>query len=88
MSFQLYLLSILVICNRLPVCHLVRALPNLIDTPITSNASSFIYSSVVNFQGKIDIAVIATPKETVKDIINQCAKKKIKYVIMVIQNTV
>ncbi len=41
------------------------------------------YSSVNEFNEKIDVAVIATPKETVKDIINQCARKKIKYVIII-----
>ncbi len=41
------------------------------------------YPSVKKYPRKIDLAVIATPAETVKNIIKQCGKKRIKSVIII-----
>jgi acetyltransferase len=41
------------------------------------------YSSVNDYSGKIDLAVIATPAVTVKKILNECGKKKIKNIIVI-----
>jgi len=41
------------------------------------------YSSIKDCPGTIDLAVIATPKETVKSIILECAKKRVPFVIII-----
>jgi acyl-CoA synthetase (NDP forming) len=41
------------------------------------------YSSVKNYRNKIDLAIIATPVKTVKKILEECGKKRIKNVIIV-----
>jgi acetate---CoA ligase (ADP-forming) len=41
------------------------------------------YPSIKDVEKKIDIAVIATPKETVKEIVRECVNKKIKFIIII-----
>jgi acetyltransferase len=41
------------------------------------------YSSVLEYKKKIDLAVIATPAKTVPKILIECAKKKIKNIIII-----
>ncbi|MFH1364985.1 MAG: CoA-binding protein [archaeon] len=41
------------------------------------------YASVKNFPEKIDLAIIATPAITIKKILRECAKKKIKNIIII-----
>jgi acetyltransferase len=41
------------------------------------------YSSVLEYKKKIDLAVIATPEKTVPKILIECAKKKIKNIIII-----
>ena len=41
------------------------------------------YSSVKEVEGKIDLAIVAVPAEIVKDVVNDCIKKKIKGVIII-----
>jgi acetyltransferase len=41
------------------------------------------YPSVLNYPNKIDMAIIATPAETIKKIIKQCGKKHIKNIIII-----
>lgn len=41
------------------------------------------YKSVLDYKGKIDLAVIAIPAEFVKDVLIECGKKKIENVIII-----
>lgn len=41
------------------------------------------YSSVLKYKKKIDLVIIATPKETVILVLKECAKKKIKNIIII-----
>lgn len=41
------------------------------------------YKSILDYDGKIDLAVIATRAETVEKILKECAKKKIENVIVI-----
>ncbi|MBI3331397.1 acetate--CoA ligase family protein [Candidatus Peregrinibacteria bacterium] len=41
------------------------------------------YASVMEIKGSVDLAVIVTPAATVADLLEQCATKKIKYVIVI-----
>jgi acetyltransferase len=41
------------------------------------------YSKIVEYRHKIDLVIIATPAKTVKSILTQCARKKIKNAIII-----
>lgn len=42
-----------------------------------------VYKKIINFKGKIDLAVIAIPAFAVKSVLEDCGKKKIKNVIVI-----
>ena len=55
--------------------------------PINPKATSILslkcYKSILDIKGKIDLAIIVVPAKIVKFVMNECAKKKIKGVIII-----